>query len=57
MTETKGARHTPLEAELLACLKDMTRIVEAVRYSAGISGSQLERLARARAAIAKATQP
>lgn len=40
--------------ELLGALKDVTRIVEAMRFSAGLGRNQVERLDRAKALIAKA---
>ena len=46
---------TPLEIELLDSLRDVTRIVEAMRYTAGLGKGQKERLEKARAVIAKAT--
>lgn len=41
-------------AELVAALQDTVRMLEAVRLSAGLGKSQIERLERARAALAKA---
>ena len=40
--------------ELLSALKDVTRILEAVRYTAGLGKKQAERLEHARAALKKA---
>lgn len=40
--------------ELLEALEDVTRILEAMRYTAGLGKNQLQRLEQARAAIAKA---
>lgn len=40
--------------EMLDALRDATRILNAVRYSAGLGKNQLERLTRAMAVIAKA---
>lgn len=41
---------------LIAALRDSLRMLEAVRYSAGLGKSQLERIAAARAALAAAEQ-
>lgn len=46
---------TELEAELLAALKDTVRMLEAVRFTAGLGPRQMQRLEAARAVIAKAT--
>lgn len=40
--------------ELLSAAKDMSRILEAVRLSAGLHGTQWERVLKARKVIAKA---
>jgi len=40
-------------ADLLTSLKDVTRILDVVRYTAGLGKGQLERLERAKAVIAK----
>lgn len=40
--------------DLLAALKDAARILEAVRFSAGLGKTQIERMERAKATIAKA---
>ncbi len=47
---------TPAEInqDLLRSLKEILPILKAVRYQVGLSGSQLERMARAERAIAKA---
>lgn len=39
------------EYDLLAALKDMIRIVEAVRYSAGLGKGQIERVQRAKKVV------
>lgn len=41
-------------AEILAAAKDMVRMLEAVRLSAGLGKGQAERLARAKSTILKA---
>lgn len=40
--------------DMAAALADMLRIIEAVRLSAGLGAKQMERVAKARAALAKA---
>lgn len=49
-----NARLAAAAPELLEALRDTARILDAVRYSAGLGKNQLERLAKAKAAIAKA---
>lgn len=48
------ARLIAAAPELLAALKDTTRILDAVRMSAGLGKKQIERVEAAKAAIAKA---
>lgn len=43
--------------ELVAALKDVLPILEAVKFTVGLRGNQLDRMKRAHAAVAKATQP
>lgn len=40
-------------AELLVAAKDMARMLEAVRFSAGLGKGQIDRLTKAKALIAK----
>lgn len=40
--------------ELLVSLKSVTRICEAMRYTAGLGKTQMERIEKAKAVIAKA---
>ena len=50
-----NARLIAAAPELLTALKNTIQILEAVRFSAGLGKNQLERIAKARAALAKAT--
>lgn len=43
--------------DLLAALRDILRILEAVRFTAGLGKKQMERIEKARAVLAKATTP
>lgn len=49
-----NARLIAAAPEMLDSLKDCVRMLEAVRYTAGLGKHQMERVERAKAAIAKA---
>ena len=48
-------RERAISKQLLESLSDVIRICDAIRYTAGLGRNQLERIQKARAAIAKAT--
>lgn len=50
-----NARLIAAAPDMLKALKDVTRILEAVRYTAGIGNKQIERIEKARAVLDKAT--
>lgn len=50
-----NARLIAAAPELLAALKSVLPILEAVKFTVGLKGNQLKRMSAARAAIAKAT--
>lgn len=51
----EDARLIAAAPDLLVALTKLLPILEAVRYTAGLSGNQIERMKAARAAIARAT--
>lgn len=57
VTEEADARLIAAAPEMLAALSGVVRILQAVRLSAGLHGSQITRMEAAIAAIAKATEP
>jgi len=48
------AEQRELLEDLIAVAKDVTRMLEAVRYTTGLGQSQLERLQKAKSAIIRA---
>lgn len=56
ITKDQAPSLTDLERSLLDALKGSVRMLEAVRYSGGLHGSQIERLNAAKALIAETEQ-
>lgn len=56
MTTASPTERTTTEAELLAALKDVVRILEAMRFTVGLGKSQIIRLDAARAILGKASR-